>query len=1020
MSTQEHITISSLPSEKDSKNYDFLREEGITYLQNAVGKIWTDYNPHDPGVTILEELCYALTDLAYRTNLDIADILAVNEDDDTAEDDFNFFTAREILTNAPYTINDYRKLLIDLEGIKNAWLDPTTRSEVDFYANFKKKEITYNKTGKAVKKIDLNGLYEVLLEFDACEEYGDLNDNTLITELVIKTGKLKGLVIEIEVEFPYWSFEWPAGMGWHNLENIKDRISCVTTRVKETPENFKVEVNVTADHIIQVQVSEGDGTAYVKKPLLAAKIRNGIKALFNTSGSGANNLLVRQQKKVIKTFKIVDSAKALVHENRNLCEDFVRFSALKIEEIVICADIELTTEVDTEEVLAEIYFLIGQFLAPDIHFYSFAEMLDKGKTTEEIFEGPRLDHGFIDTDELENSDRKKRIHVSDLINIIMDIEGVVAIKKIQIGNIPLGNSQIESKSVDWCLDLAWDKNFVPRLSISRSKIVFLKKGIPFIANADEVEELLEAKKEAYLDDYTEIPELDLPVPNGNYYRLEEYSSIQLDFPENYGVGAVGLPDSASELRKAQTKQTKAFLLFFDQFLANFCSQLANVKKLFSMNEVIDRTYFNQPLYEVPNIADLYKNFVEETGLTNNPKRDVQSLVETEWEKFREDENNTHRQLLDSIIEDQETFLSRRNAFLDHLLARFCEQFTDYAMLAYRLEGKKAGEELIEDKLTFLRNYPEISYNRGQGFNYLKPGWDSANVSGLQKRVSGLLGIENFTRRDLACKPPITYFQKFKDTDGKWRFRLKDYNGKIVLKSEAYNSPGGRTTGIKSVLNNGVSYDNYDLKKSADNKYYYNLVAQNGEIIGTSNLHKTEKARDRALEKTIQILSGDCSGEGMYFLEHILIRPRNKNKDDFLPVSFKEDCYCVGNEDAYSFRATCILPYWTGRFTNMDFRNFVEQTIREETPAHIFLKICWINQEQMAKFQKAYSEWLEVMENCPPDQTELTQKQNNLIAVLDTLRNVYPVSNLYDCQETDTSPVMLGQSILGTFIPKENE
>ena len=32
-------------------------------LQELCGETWTDYNLHDPGVSILEQLCYGLTDL---------------------------------------------------------------------------------------------------------------------------------------------------------------------------------------------------------------------------------------------------------------------------------------------------------------------------------------------------------------------------------------------------------------------------------------------------------------------------------------------------------------------------------------------------------------------------------------------------------------------------------------------------------------------------------------------------------------------------------------------------------------------------------------------------------------------------------------------------------------------------------------------------------------------------------------------------------------------------------------------
>ena len=59
----------------DSENYDLLLEKGISLVQNYSGENWTDYNHHDPGVTLLEQLCYALTDLGYRTNFPIEDLL---------------------------------------------------------------------------------------------------------------------------------------------------------------------------------------------------------------------------------------------------------------------------------------------------------------------------------------------------------------------------------------------------------------------------------------------------------------------------------------------------------------------------------------------------------------------------------------------------------------------------------------------------------------------------------------------------------------------------------------------------------------------------------------------------------------------------------------------------------------------------------------------------------------------------------------------------------------------------------
>ena len=64
-----------------SQRYDELLKEGIEWIQRFSGNNWTDYNYHDPGVTLLEQLCYALTDLGYRTNFPIEDLLIGKKED---------------------------------------------------------------------------------------------------------------------------------------------------------------------------------------------------------------------------------------------------------------------------------------------------------------------------------------------------------------------------------------------------------------------------------------------------------------------------------------------------------------------------------------------------------------------------------------------------------------------------------------------------------------------------------------------------------------------------------------------------------------------------------------------------------------------------------------------------------------------------------------------------------------------------------------------------------------------------
>src|SRR5262245_30782403 len=103
----EGRAISDAPLEK-ALDFDQLRREGLTHLAAVGGALWTDFNTHDPGVTLLEALVYALTDLGYRASFPIADLLA-RKDGSSPPAQTPTFTAREILPSAPVTLLDWRK-----------------------------------------------------------------------------------------------------------------------------------------------------------------------------------------------------------------------------------------------------------------------------------------------------------------------------------------------------------------------------------------------------------------------------------------------------------------------------------------------------------------------------------------------------------------------------------------------------------------------------------------------------------------------------------------------------------------------------------------------------------------------------------------------------------------------------------------------------------------------------------------------------------------------------------------------
>ncbi len=209
------------------------------------------------------------------------------------------------------------------------------------------------------------------------------------------------------------------------------------------------------------------------------------------------------------------------------------------------------------------------------------------------------------------------------------------------------------------------------------------------------------------------------VPKGEDRELTEYESIQNQFPRAYGIGELGLPDSATSERHAQARQLQAYITIFDQVLANALAQLDHAKDLFSVNNypvTSNRTYFSQALTNVPDIDTILVDPDDAEGLAN--------MVEPE---------------------NSPGAIDRSNRFLNHLAARFSEQFIDQASLLKDIppgddQTLLTDEALIEDKRKFLVDYPGISAYRGKGFDYTVLD-DAENVAGFQRRVSKLLGLD---------------------------------------------------------------------------------------------------------------------------------------------------------------------------------------------------------------------------------------------------------------------------------------
>ncbi len=86
----------------------------------------------------------------------------------------------------------------------------------------------------------------------------------------------------------------------------------------------------------------------------------------------------------------------------------------------------------------------------------------------------------------------------------------------------------------------------------------------------------------------------------------------------------------------------------------------------------------------------------------------------------------------------------------------------------------------------------------------------------------------------------------KRNNGEYQFNLKAGNGQTILSSEGYSSKTSCDNGIDSVRKNSQDDSKYDRKTSSNGKYYFNLKATNGQIIGTSEMYESEAARDNGI------------------------------------------------------------------------------------------------------------------------------------------------------------------------------
>src|SRR5688572_3864962 len=144
---------------QSAPDFGRLRVAAIQLFELLTGRIWSDYNVHDGGVTILEQALYALTELEHKAGLPIDRLIGgAGKDSSLVPVPLAFFSK-------PVTRDDLQKIIIDIYGISNNWLAENQLLKPALFVNAVDKSV--NMVGG--ETLPVKGVLEFYVELSSAE-----------------------------------------------------------------------------------------------------------------------------------------------------------------------------------------------------------------------------------------------------------------------------------------------------------------------------------------------------------------------------------------------------------------------------------------------------------------------------------------------------------------------------------------------------------------------------------------------------------------------------------------------------------------------------------------------------------------------------------------------------------------------------------------------------------------------------------------------------------------------------------
>ncbi|SEW51384.1 hypothetical protein [Chitinophaga arvensicola] len=776
----------AFPTELD---FETLRSEGIGYLGQLSGKIWTDHNAHDPGITILEVLCYSLLDMGYRTSLPFEDLLSMNPGGAQKED--NFFTPARILTVNPLTITDYRKLLMDIDGVRNAWLEIAgdVPPEIHWSAAGENSLMCRGKDFQEgyqddITLVELNGLYNIFIEPETlpedsqeraqalsdlkekirralmahrnlCEDFYNITilcheEIGVCTEIQLEEGADLTTVLN-ELVLRLYNFFSPR-VTFYTLQQMLQEKQVAMEDIFagrayaagshgfiDTTELNAItrptEIHVSDVYHVMFDVA---GIATVSGLSIAGYVSGSTSPSASTLGKAWILPLLTGHLPVLSLalsrFVFKRGSATFTFDGNNLQQylNGALLNGTKVWYEATSAYLDQPVPAGFyREDLGNYYSLQRDF--PRVYGIGDGELGNDASPLRKV-QAWQLKGFLLFFDQLLADYLGQLQHLRDLFSMSPDATPQTYFSG-GITDVPDLDKLLRFQQGGFYADLGWKQNDTLMLPVAREILNELHTGVT--VKKDVIQRW---RNKYYSFDYltarnTAVEQLMLDMTNrDNNANITTYL-----FGDSCWCFVIATPGRdyvllgcryyPSQQKAKEAAQSAIFLAAYTENLRPFGFKNSANKDQYAFDVVFS-------------LAD-YQGYLRK------------------------------------IVEDKALYQQRRETMLNHLLARFAETFTDYALVLYGINDRQAAADKgLRAKASFLSGYDVFSSNRGKAYDYRVNKWNTSNTSGYEQRVLALAGIDKRNRHYLCpfiVGPYETYFYaEIRDAEDQVLFRTANY------------------------------------------------------------------------------------------------------------------------------------------------------------------------------------------------------------------------------------------------------